>query len=64
MYYIVGINMSERNEIITIYKKRVITNTDEGVTFTCKEVVAMRVDKEITMEILKQAIARKLPLGP
>ena len=63
MHSIVGIKMSHRNEIIAIYKNDVITNTNGGVTFTYNEVVAMRVDKEITMERLKEAIAWKLQLS-
>ena len=57
MHFIVGTNMSHKNKIIAIYANSTITNIDEGVTFTCNKVVAMWVDKEITMERLKQAIA-------
>ena len=64
MHYIVGFKMSKRSEIIVIYKNGLMANNDKGVTFTCDKVVAMRVDKEITMERLKQVIAWKLRLGP
>ena len=49
--------MSHRKKIIVIYTNREITNIDDGVTFICDEVIAIRVGREITMERLKQAIA-------
>ena len=55
--------MSQRNGIIALYRNGQITNTNEGVTFKCDEVVIMRVDREITIDRLKQAIARKLRLS-
>ena len=49
--------MSHKKEIIVIYTNGEIINTDKSVTFTCDKVVLMRVDKEITMERFKHAIA-------
>ena len=51
-------------KIIVIYTNGEVTNIDEGVTFICNEVVTMIVDREITMKRLKQAITRKIQLGP
>ena len=57
--------MSHRKVIIVIYTNGEITNTDEGVTFICDdEVVVIRVDKDITLDKLKQVITRKLQLSP
>ena len=56
--------MSRGQELIVIYANGDIINNDEGITFTCNEVVVMRVDREITLDRLKHAIARKLHLGP
>ena len=56
--------MSRRQELLAIYANGDIINNDEGVAFTCNDVVVMRVDKEITLDRLNYNIARKLRLGP
>ena len=52
----IGNTISRRHELIAIYANGDIINNDEGVTFTCNEVVVMRVDKEITLDRLKHAV--------
>ena len=56
--------MRDRRELVAICINGAITNTNEGVTFTCDEVIVMRVGKEITIDRLKQTIVWKLHLGP
>ena len=56
--------MSRRQELLAIYANGDIINNDEGVAFTCNDVVVIRVDKEITLDRLKHSIAQKLRLGP
>ena len=52
------------SQLVVIYTNGEITNTSEGVTFKCDNIVVVRVDREITLERLKRVIARKLHLGP
>ena len=52
--------MSCMQELIAIYANGDIINNAEGVTFTCNEVVVIRVNKEITLDRLKHGIARKV----
>ena len=49
--------MSCRSELKAIYANAKLINNDEGITFTCNEIIVMRVDKEITLEMLKWSIA-------
>ena len=55
--------MSHRKELVVIYTNGEIINTNEGVTFTCDEVIIVKVDREITIERLKKATAQKLQLS-